>query len=186
MADFSGKIVDAQYANAEYSLVKITYEQDDVLYAYHLGVDPSHPEWKEFVAEGWDHEKLLESTENVKRSQAAAFNTEVLAAARVLAEEMVGMSIIKDEKERLLGQVESTKKQLLDLDKTAKVRTKSVDGELYDYLLNENNSKEELFKCKLWALELEVVKNSTKEVKSSIRKAMRITEVLSIVDNLVK
>ena len=186
MADFSGKIVDAQYANPDHSIVKVTYEQDGALYAYHLDADPSHPEWQEFEAEGWDHERLIESTANVKRAQAAAFNTEVNAAAQVLAREMLGMDVIQQEKERLLAEVENKEKQLLDLDKTAKVRTKSVDGELYDYLLNENNSKEELFKCKLWALELEVAKNSTKEVKSSIRKATRITEVLSIVDNIVK
>ena len=186
MADFSGKIVDAQYANPDHSIVKVTYEQDGALYAYHLDADPSHPEWQEFEAEGWDHERLIESTANVKRAQAAAFNTEVNAAAQVLAREMLGMDVIQQEKERLLAEVENKEKQLIDLDKNVKVASKTVDNDLYDYIIDNNIDKEQLFKVKLWALELDVVKDSAKDIKSSIRKALRITQIVGIVDSLIK
>ena len=186
MADFSGKIVDAQYANPDHSIVKVTYEQDGALYVYHLDADPSHPEWQEFEAEGWDHERLIESTANVKRAQAAAFNTEVNAAAQVLAREMLGMNVIQQEKERLLAEVENKEKQLIDLDKNVKVASKTVDNDLYDYIIDNNIDKEQLFKVKLWALELDVVKDSAKDIKSSIRKALRITQIVGIVDSLIK
>ena len=186
MAEFSGKIVSVQYIDNEYSIIKVVYDNEGVLNVYNLDVNPEHPDYQDLIAEGWTQEKILDETSEIKRAQAAAFNVEVQTAARVLAHEMVGMSIIKEEKEKLLDEVESTKKQLLDLDKTAKIRSKTVDGELYDYLMNENDNKEELFKSKLWALELDIVKDSNKEVKSSIRKANRITQVLGIVDTLVR
>ena len=198
MAEFSGKIVDAYYVNPGHTLVKILYDNGDgdgdqkFLTPYHIEPNDKDIIWQAFLAEGWDEEKLLTRTAEFKRVQSKAYNLQVQEAAKVLAQEMVGMKVIQEEKEKLLGQVESTKKKvestkktLLDLDKTAKIRSKTVDGELYDYLLNENENKEELFKAKLWALELETVKESDKDIKSSIRKATRITQVLSIVDKLI-
>ena len=191
MAECSGKIVDAYYVNPGHTLVKILYDNGDgdgdqkFLTPYHIEPNDKDIIWQAFLAEGWDEEKLLTRTAEFKRVQSKAYNLQVQEAAKVLAQEMVGMKVIQEEKEKLLGEVESTKKTLLDLDKTAKIRSKTVDGELYDYLLNENENKEELFKAKLWALELEKVKESDKDIKSSIRKATRITQVLSIVDKLI-
>ena len=185
MAEFSGKIISAQYIDDAYSIIKVVYDKEGVPTVYNVDVNPNHPDFQELEAEGWTQEKIIDETAEIKRAQAAAFNVEVMTAAKALAQEMIGMKVIQEEKEKLLGEVESTKKTLLDLDKTAKIRSKTVDGELYDYLLNENENKEELFKAKLWALELETVKESDKDIKSSIRKATRITQVLSIVDKLI-
>lgn len=186
MALFSGKIIEAHYIDNEYTLVEVLYEDDNGnLCSHALRSDPNNQDWKDLIADGWDQEKLLDGTAEYKRQHSAAFNTEVNAVAKALAQEMVGMKVIQEEKEKLLSEVDKTKKTLLDLDRTAKIRTKAVDGELYDYLLNENSNKEELFKCKLWALELELVKDASKNVKSSIRKATRITQVMGIVDKLI-
>ena len=187
MAEFSGRVVNAQYMNAEYSIIKVSYEGDDgQLYVYHLDVDAGHQDYKDLLAEGWDVEKLVDATAESKRTQAAAWNSEVNAAAQVLAREMLGMNVIQQEKERLLAEVENKEKQLIDLDKNVKVASKTVDNDLYDYIIDNNIDKEQLFKVKLWALELDVVKDSAKDIKSSIRKALRITQIVGIVDSLIK
>lgn len=192
MAEFSGRVVSAQFIDAEYTIIKVLYDDNGMLNVYNLDVNPDHPDYQDLLAEGWDQERIIEETAELKKAQAAAFNVEVQNAAKVLAQEMVGMNIIQEEKERLAGEVESTKKevestkqQLLDLDQTVKIRSKTVNSELYDYVLNSNEDKEELFKCKLWALELEVVRAAHKDIKSSIRKATRITQVLGVIDKLI-
>lgn len=192
MAEFSGKIINVEYINVENTTIKVRYEENGENFVYHLFVDPGNADFQDLEAEGWDHEKILESTAESKRASSQVYNTRINEAARVLAQEMVGMNIIQEEKERLAGEVESTKKkvestkqQLLDLDQTVKIRSKTANSELYDYVLNSNEDKEELFKCKLWALELEVVRAVHKDVKSSIRKATRITQVMGIIDGLV-
>lgn len=182
MAEFSGKIISAQYIDPEYSIIKVVYDDNGVPTVWNVDVNPDHPDFKDLEAEGWTKEKIIEETAELKRAQSAAFNIEVMNAARKL----MGLQIIEEEKQKLLGEVETTKKQLLDLDQTAKIRSKAVDGELYDHFMNENDNKEELFKAKLWALELEYVKSADKDIKSSIRKATRITQVLGIIDTLIK
>jgi hypothetical protein len=186
MAEFSGRVVSAQFIDAEYTIIKVLYDDNGMLNVYNLDVNPDHPDYQDLLAEGWDQEKIIEETAEAKRAQAAAFNIEVQSAAKILAQEMVGMQVIQEEKAKLLGEVEKSKKELLDLDQTAKIRSKTVNSELYEYIFAENFNKEELFKAKLWALELEVVKSADKDIKSSIRKATRITQVLGIIDNLVK
>lgn len=190
MAEFSGKIVDAYYANEDYTMIKIVYDPDGdsstpMLCPFYLEVDPNSRVYQEFIAEGWDEEKLLEHTAEFKRAQAAAFNIEVQEAAKILAKEMLGIPELTTEKERLLSDVDKTKRELLDLDQNAKIRSKTIETELYQFVFDSNDSKEELFKSKLWALELDVVKAADKDVKSSIRKASRITQVMGIVDTLL-
>ena len=190
MAEFSGKIVDAYYANADYTMIKILYDPDGdpntkELCPFYLEVDPNNKNYQEFIAEGWDQEKLLEHTAEFKRAQSAAFNIEVQTAAVVLAREMMGLEALKQEKEMLSGEVDKTKRELMDMDQNAKIRIKTIETDLYQFIFDNNDSKEELFRTKLWALELDVVKEADKDVKSSIRKATRITQVLGIVDALL-
>ena len=192
MAEFSGKVVDAQFVDAEHSIIKVLYEQDELIMVYNLDVNPDHPDYKELMSEGWNLEKIAESTAEYKRAESAAFNIEVNEAARALAQEMLGMKVLQDERDRLaaekekLGeQVNSKEKVLIGLDKEVKIKTNKVDHTLYDFIRDNNDNKEELFKFKLWALEQEEVKEADKKVKSSIRKSTRITEAMAIVNTLI-
>ena len=192
MAEFSGKVVDAQFVDAEHSIIKVLYEQDELIMVYNLDVNPDHPDYKELMSEGWNLEKIAESTAEYKKAESAAFNIEVNEAARALAQEMLGMKVLQDERDRLaaekekLGeQVNSKEKVLIGLDKEVKIKTNKVDHTLYDFILENNDNKEELFKFKLWALEQEEVKAADKKVKSSIRKSTRITEAMAIVNTLI-
>jgi hypothetical protein len=192
MAEFSGKVVDAQFVDEKHSIIKVLYDQDGSLYVYNLDVNPDHPDYKELMSEGWDLEKIAESTAEYKKAESAAFNIEVNEAARALAQEMLGMKVLQDERDRLaaekekLGeQVSSKEETLIGLDKEVKIKTNQVDSAYFEHLWEINENKEELFKFKLWALELDAVKDAGKEIKSSIRKATRISQGLAIIDSLI-
>ena len=192
MAEFSGKVVDAQFVDEEHSIIKVLYEQDDLIMVYNLDVNPDHPDYKQLMSEGWDLEKIAESTAEYKKAESAAFNIEVNEAARALAQEMLGMKVLQDERDRLaaekekLGeQVNSKEEVLIGLDKEVKIKTNQVDSAYFEHLWEMNENKEQLFKFKLWALELDAVKDAGKEIKSSIRKATRISQGLAIIDALM-
>ena len=192
MAEFDGKVVDAQFVDEEHSIIKVLYEQDDLIMVYNLDVNPDHPDYKQLMSEGWDLEKIAESTAEYKKAESAAFNIEVNEAARALAQEMLGMKVLQDERDRLaaekekLGeQVNSKEEVLIGLDKEVKIKTNQVDSAYFEHLWEMNENKEQLFKFKLWALELDAVKDAGKEIKSSIRKATRISQGLAIIDALM-
>jgi hypothetical protein len=192
MAEFSGKVVDAQFVDEEHSIIKVLYEQDELIMVYNLDVNPDHPDYKQLMSEGWDLEKIAESTAEYKKAESAAFNIEVNEAARALAQEMLGMKVLQDERDRLaaekekLGeQVNSKEEVLIGLDKEVKIKTNQVDSAYFEHLWEMNENKEQLFKFKLWALELDAVKDAGKEIKSSIRKATRISQGLAIIDALM-
>lgn len=170
MADFSGKIITAEYANQDYSIIKVLYEQDDMLTAYHLNVDPSHPDFQALEAEGWTQEKIIDATAESKRSQSAAFNVEVNTAAKLMVDEI------------LVGEKEA----LADLKRNTRTAVQDMLTEAWIYIVDNNTDKDMLFKFKLWVLEQEFVKEIPKEQKSDIRKATRVTQLFSIIDDLIK
>ena len=161
MALFSGRILDAHYIDPEYSIVELTYTgEDDMVYAHALRVDPNNPEWQALLEEGWDQDKLTEGTAEYKRQASADFNSQVNEMARKLVEEIL----------------ESKKDLKKDLVQT--------DNEIFNFVLNSNQDKEELFKFKIWALELDEMKLASKEQKSEIRKAKSIIEGFWILSNI--
>jgi len=169
MAEFSGRIVDVVYADSDYSLISVKFEDDTgALCVYNLLADPDSQDYKDLEAEGWDDERIIDSTVELKKAQAAAFNIEVNTAARALAEEMIGSKEFKDEMQR-----------------DARSLINSSGGDLYVHIFDNNDNKDELFKFKLWALEQEAVKAASKEQKSAIRKAKTITSGISLVDAII-
>ena len=142
------------------------------------------------MAEGWNEEKLIETTAENKRSQAQVFGSwvgeMVNTKAKALAEEMMGLRYLMDQKKALEDQALSLKKDtaklenakkdkektLLSLDQDVKVKTNKVDHALFDYIYTNNETAEELFKFKLWALEQDQVKEADKKIKSAWEKAM--------------
>jgi hypothetical protein len=192
MAEFSGAVDTAYYINEEYTLIEVVYTNPNGEQVNYMVEADDNADHKALVAEGYDAETLLERTSEYKRVHARQFGELVNAQAQALAEEMLGMKHMMERKaqleeqtEKLGEQAEEKKKTLLSLDQDVKVKTNKVDHALYDFIRDNNENKEELFKFKLWALEQEAVKAADKKVKSSIRKATRITEAMSIVDSLI-
>ena len=195
MAEFSGKIVSAQFIDNEYSIIKVVYDDNGTLTVYNVTVNSEHPDYQDLVAEGWTQEKLIEETAEIKRAQQAAFNLEVQNAAKV----MLGMVELQsqkndlekaiEEQQRVLQErdqaLQEREKTLLDLDQDVKKKAESAQHIVWDHVMKINEDKDELFKFKLWALEQDIVKEASKEVKSSIRKAKRITTALGIIDSLI-
>lgn len=192
MAIFSDKIINAVYANPEYTLIKIRYEDDDGNVCPHvIDVDPNHSDFKALEAEGWNTEKLIDETAEFLRAQSAAWNTEVNAAAQQIAQEMIGTTVLKKEKSELDVQVKDAK---IALDKSQEKLDK-LGGDTFDavqrskntifqFIWDADNNKDELFKFKLWALELDFVKSADKTVKSSLRKAKTIIDGLVILKSI--
>ena len=192
MAEFSGAVDAAYYMDENYSLIEVVYtnpNNEKVNYMVEVG---DNADYNALVSEGWDPEKLVETTSEFKRESAREFGELVNAQAQALAEEMLGMRFLMERKEilekqtaELDQQTQEKENQLLSLDQDVKVKTNKVDHALYDFIRDNNESKEELFKFKLWALEQDVVKKSDKSIKSSIRKSTRITSAMAIYNDLL-
>lgn len=189
MAEFSGKIVSAYYADQDHSVIKVLYEENDLLTPWHLPVDESNPEYQELLAEGWDEERLLDETAERLKAESRAFNIEVNNAARA----MLGLKELQDERDRLMEEkqkaqtkVEEQEQILIGLDKEVKVKTNQIDNQFFEMVWQANENKEELFKFKLWALELDFVQNADKEIKSNIRRCTSLIDGLNIIHGLSK
>jgi small-conductance mechanosensitive channel len=192
MAEFSGKIVSAFYANEAHDVVKVRWDDNGTLNVYHVLVDENNADFKALEAEGWNAEKLLDEMAEELRGQSQAFNSLIQEQAKALAKEMLGMNVLEEEKKRLEeektqldSKVNEKEQILIGLDKEVKVKTNAVDTAFFQSLWEINENKEELFKFKLWALELDAVKNADKTVKSAIRKANRISQGMAILDDLI-
>ena len=156
MAEFTGKIVSAVYTNPEYTMIKVSYDNGDGnLTPYQLEVDPSHPDFIALEADGWDTETIIDCTVKWKKMQSAAWNIQVNDAAKQLVAEM---------KEEYAADT----KQLTE---------KSA---IYNYVAFDED-KDNLFRFKLWALETDLMKASSKSDKSKLRKSKTILEGLSVI-----
>ena len=206
MAEFSGSIDTAYYVNEDYSLIEVVYTNPNGEKINYMVEADDNADYRALVEEGYDLETLLDRTSEYKRVHAGVLGALVNEQAQALAEEMLGMKHMKELKAQLqieneqlsqaqeknkekiessLSEIEKTEKTLLSLDQDVKVRTNKIDHGLFDYLFGVNEDKEELFKFKLWALEQNVVKEADKKIKSSIRKAKRITEVMAVLDSIL-
>ena len=159
MAEFSGRIISAEYMNTDYSLIKVRYNDDGINAIYHLEVDPNNADFQALEADGWDAEKIIDATAESKRVQSNAWNLEVNAAAKQLVTEM---------KEEYAADT----KQLTE---------KSA---IYNYVAFDED-KDNLFRFKLWALETDLMKASSKSAKSKLRKSKTILEGLSVIHSVV-
>lgn len=183
MALFSGKIIEAHYIDPEYSVVEVLYEGDDgKLYSHALRVDPNNQEWLDLLAEGWNHDKLADGTAEYKRVSSADFNRSVHDLAKAMVKELLAS---ETEKLSMLEEKALIKlNKLNNLEYEARKEEDLSQQDVYAYILDRNEDKDELFKFKLWALELDMVKNTDKETKAMIRKSQSILEGFSLIYNL--
>lgn len=151
MAEFSGKILSAVYANPEYTMVKVRYDDGNGVCIYNLTPDPDNPDFQALEAEGWTQERLIEETAEAKMAESRAFNIQVNEAAKKLIEE----------------QFKETDAKLEESE------------DYFNFILNDVD-KDNLFKAKLWALETEVIKSASKEQKAKIRKSKSLLELFAV------
>ena len=75
----------------------------------------------------------------------------------------------------MIERKKNLEKSSASLDQDAKQDENKVDHVIYDFIRDNNENKEELFRFKLWALEQDIVKAADRDLKSSIRKSKSIT-----------
>jgi hypothetical protein len=105
--------------------------------------------------------------------------------AKKMAKEMLGMNHLQEEKQRLEEEVQKKENSLTDLDQAVRFQTYRADNAIFDFIFQSNKDKEELFKMKLWALEMPEVKDSSRELKSKIRKSNSLVSIIKIVDSVI-
>jgi hypothetical protein len=191
MAEFSGRIISAEYMNTDYSLIKVRYNDDGINAIYHLEVDPNNADFQALEADGWDAEKIIDATAESKRVQSNAWNLEVNAAAKMLVDEILASEkdMLASQKDMLASEkymLANTKKDLADLSRSTRLSVQDMLAEVWTHILDKNTDKDMLFKFKLWTLEQDFVKEISKEQKSAIRKSTRVTQLFSIIDKLLE
>jgi len=170
-AIFSNNIITAYYFNQDYTTIEILYKIKDEIHNYIIEADPDNPDYKALVAEGWDVDKLAKSTEQYKREQSADFNTAIQNSVNTILEQ----SKLAIKQEWLDEQAKNP--DVLDI----RSSNPFISGEMFDIILEGNTNKDMIFKFKLWALELNDIKKSTKAIKTKIRKSKSILEGMSII-----
>jgi hypothetical protein len=73
----------------------------------------------------------------------------------------------------------------LNAEEYEKRKEAELEGQnVYNFIMDKNSDKDELFKFKMWALDLDFVKSKDKETKSALRKVQSILEGLSMLNNM--
>jgi len=158
MAIFSKNIITAHFINEDYTIIEILYKVKDDVHSHVVETDPTQLDYKALLDEGWDADKLAKGTEQYKREQSLEFNNTIQTAVDAILEQ-TKMSGAPAE------------------------GTRDISVDIFDMMLEDN--KDMLFKFKLWALELDNIKTSTKAVKTEIRKCKSIIEGMATIAPLI-
>jgi hypothetical protein len=198
MAIFSNKIETAYYINPEQTDIEIIYWEDGQKFNHIIESDPSHPDYIAMEAEGYDIDTLIDRTAEYKRAHNAIFNQLVNERAKIIAEEMMGMSELKAEYAKTQEKVEqaaveynktqekldASRDTIANIGHEELAAAKRSKNTIFEYILKMTEDKDELFKFKLWALELDIVSSSDKATKSALRKAKSTIEGFEIIRQL--
>jgi hypothetical protein len=160
MAVFSKRIVTAYYISNDYDTIFVKWLDDNGKeHVFYLPADDTeNPDYIDLVEEGWTQDKLFDSTAEYKKQTKREFATFINAQAK----ELIVQQNMKVEK----------KIKLMGLDK-------------YQAIMDNNTKKEEIFKVKLWALELPFIQDSDSKLKRDIRKSKTILSVLGIIQKII-
>ena len=160
MAIFSKNIITAHFINEDYTIIEILYKVKDDVHSHVVETDPTQLDYKALLDEGWDADKLAKGTEQYKREQSLEFNNTIQASVDAILEQ-TKMSITPAEGMR------------------------DISSDMFNIMLEKNTDKDMLFKFKLWALELDDIKKSTKATKTEIRKSKSILEGMAVIAPLI-
>jgi hypothetical protein len=195
MAEFSGAVKTAYYVNEDYSLIEVVYTNPIGEEVNYMIEADDNADYRALVEEGYDTETLLDRTSEYKRVHNAEFNAIVNTLAKSLADEMIGTTVLKKEYTKTKNELEEVKGEMDNLtaeseQKLAKIGSEEFDAiqrsknTIFQFIWDADDNRDELFKFKLWALELDFVKSADKTIKSSLRKAKTIIDGLVILKSI--
>lgn len=192
MAHFANMVEDAYYDDASYSTVTIEYkDHEGILRAHNVAADRNDTDFVFLQdVEGYRDEVLVARTEHHKRAMSRTFNASIHRAAYDLANEMLERKV-KELEERYAEKLSKESKKIEDtFTEKAKrfTRDTNIDGLESGnilHMIQKNTDKDTLFQIKLWALELDEVKESDSETKKNLRKQKSIVEVMQVLDTII-
>jgi len=173
MAIFSGKIQTAYYSNNDYSTIRVEWlNNDGKVKVYTLPADTGNSDYQALEKEGWNLEKLADGTEEFRRSGAAAFARIVNAEVETRVDEVM-------KNYNILNYQQFYRKNKDQEDNNALIQ--GVDhSKLWETLEEINESKEDLFAFKMWAMDSKWAEGATRDQKKALRRAQTILEGLSV------
>ena len=156
MAVFSGKIIEAYYANSENDCVEVIYKQGEKAINHFLKVDYNNQDFKDLIAE-YDTDRIAGSTIARNRNYARQLSELVNA----------GIQSRTDKNEKVKVTMDDFIDTIINFD-------------------NKNEQCNEiLFALKVKLFENDIVKNSTdKDTKSLLRSAKTPVEAIKLFDKL--
>ena len=192
MAEFSGKILSAVFMSEEHDMIKIRYEDGDVISVFNVEVDENNQDYKALLDEGWDLQRIVDETAEEKKSESHAFNLMVNAAAQQILEETRATRRHEiDAHKEILDKDFNKKKKKFESEMNLVIKNredliKHFKEKTEDYFAHiaEDTDKDTLFRFKLWALETKDLKETSKELKSKMRKAKTMIEGFAVLHEI--
>ena len=151
MAIFSGRVVDAYYINPQYDMIEILFKNhadESIVNSHIISIHEDKVDLEALFEEGYDTEKLLDATAEMKRRSSFNYNTAIVNTAKKMADEMLEKEIKKltavldQEKAKIVKNLEIEKAKIAeDIEKEKALHVRSVlEGERAR--INENIERE--------------------------------------------
>lgn len=200
-------IVSAHFKNKDYTVIEVLYKKPNSYktYAGFFDITEQPKLLEKLYSAGFNKEKLIENTVEYKRSQSIHYNKIIQKKANEffhfksenlkewengLREWERGLKEhsknIDDWDNKLKTWESNIEEKELTLDQILAKESKQSVSIDFTAIYNKNWAAEEIFKTKLWALELDDVRQSDKALKSRIRKASSIMSIFGILSEILK
>lgn len=170
MADFSGKVTRAYYINKECNTIRVEYNDGDRIRGYVIPANEHNPDYKALAADGWDVEKIMNATDEMRIADGKRF-------ARIVNEE-VEIRLAEVLKRHNLESYQNISKA--EEGKTDTVEFSIDHSKFWDIIVNNNKNKDAVFGFKMWAIDSELMKKATTDQKKALRRSQTILEGLSV------
>lgn len=163
MAIFSGKIIQTRFTSELNDTIEILFEYNGSTHPFYIAVDPTHPNFKALVAEGWDIDRVQKETVEFNRAQSRAYN------------QIIDYQVEEYKKDLRKEFQKKLNQSILDMKEPE--LSKSM---IFKAIVDNNEDEETIFKMKLAIFERSEIKAlKDRTAKLNIRKAKTILEVLS-------
>ena len=181
-------VITARFINEEHTTIEVlhTIKDDEKSRAYILEYDKDSEDFQALAKAGWDLEAVTEETVAYKKDASRMHNESIQAAADEILKE--DRKAIKEEWDKLKEQWTKSDLSWKEADEAlgkAEVKRQDAVTDIIGTIMANNEDEDMLFKAKLAAMELDIVKKSKDtKVKSNIRKAKSLIEVIAEINKL--
>ena len=153
---FNNNVTSAKFIDEDLTTIEVLYGVGDETISYALQVDPESGPFKALIEEGWDLDKITKETIRVKREESRVFND--------MVDYWVNVERIK----------------LIEAGKVNALKVEKIDkSEIFNFLNDNDDDEEAIFKLKLAIFEVKKIKDiKDRSGKLKIRKAKTVLDTL--------